>query len=42
MLAHPEAVQEDHQPPLAAQRAGQQLGEPLGGRGDEPAGDRRV
>jgi len=42
MLAHPEAVQEHHQPPLLAQRSVQQLLQPLGGRGHEPARDRRA
>jgi hypothetical protein len=41
VLPHPKAVQEDHQPPLTAQRSVQQLVEPLGGRGHEPARDRR-
>jgi hypothetical protein len=32
---HREDVQEHHQPPLVAQRLVQELGEPLGGCGDE-------
>jgi hypothetical protein len=42
VLAEVKAVQEHDQPALLVQRAGQQLGEPLGGGGHEPARDRRL
>ncbi|MDQ3973593.1 MAG: hypothetical protein M3276_04545, partial [Actinomycetota bacterium] len=41
MLAEAEAVDEHDQPAPVAQRAGAQVGQPLGGGGDKPAGDDR-
>jgi hypothetical protein len=40
--AHLEAVEEDDQPAVLVERPGAQLGQPLGGGGDEAAGDRRL
>jgi hypothetical protein len=42
VLAHPEAVQEHHQPTPILQPPCQQRGQPLGGRRHKPARDRRL
>jgi len=42
MFAHNESVDEHDHPPPVIERAGQQLGEPLRGGGDEPAGHCRL